>query len=241
MIKFFRKIRQKLLSENKLGKYLIYAIGEIFLVVIGILIALQLNNLNEERKEHNLELKTLSEIQKAFKGDLKDLKFNFNLHEQGLIACEKLISAFDQDLPYHDSINQYFAQFSNFSLLIRNTSAYETLKTRGVDIIRNDSLRSQIINMHDYHYHYILEGQNNDHLDMEENKRIYFEQMKDWKFFESAKPINYNAISQNRKFRNKLEYTIQVRKASCNIYRNAIVACKSVLKNIEIEIENLKR
>ncbi len=49
MIKFFRKIRQKMLTENKFSKYLIYAIGEIVLVVLGILIALQLNNLNEEK------------------------------------------------------------------------------------------------------------------------------------------------------------------------------------------------
>ncbi|MFD2823404.1 hypothetical protein ACFS5M_06960 [Lacinutrix iliipiscaria] len=55
MIKFFRKIRQKLLSENKFSKYLMYAIGEIILVVIGILIALQINNFNQERivKEQN--------------------------------------------------------------------------------------------------------------------------------------------------------------------------------------------
>lgn len=50
MIKFFRKIRQKLVSENKFSKYLLYAIGEIILVVIGILIALQINNWNEQRK-----------------------------------------------------------------------------------------------------------------------------------------------------------------------------------------------
>ncbi len=50
MFKFFRNIRKGLLKENKMGKYLAYAIGEIVLVVIGILIALQLNNLNEERK-----------------------------------------------------------------------------------------------------------------------------------------------------------------------------------------------
>ncbi|RNC87206.1 MAG: hypothetical protein ED556_07230 [Winogradskyella sp.] len=49
MIKFFRKIRQRLLSENKFSKYLIYAIGEIILVVIGILIALAVNNYNEEK------------------------------------------------------------------------------------------------------------------------------------------------------------------------------------------------
>jgi hypothetical protein len=50
MIKFFRKIRQKLLKENKYSKYLTYAIGEIILVVIGILIALSINNWNENRK-----------------------------------------------------------------------------------------------------------------------------------------------------------------------------------------------
>ena len=50
MIKFFRNIRQKLLQENRVSKYLIYALGEIVLVVIGILIALQINNWNENRK-----------------------------------------------------------------------------------------------------------------------------------------------------------------------------------------------
>ena len=54
MIKFFRKIRQKLLTENKLSKYLIYAIGEIILVVIGILIALSINNWNEDRNNRKL-------------------------------------------------------------------------------------------------------------------------------------------------------------------------------------------
>ena len=66
MIKFFRKIRQKLLSENKFSKYLIYAIGEIVLVVIGILIALQINNWNEGRKEFNKSKALLEE----FKRDL---------------------------------------------------------------------------------------------------------------------------------------------------------------------------
>ncbi len=51
MIKFFRKIRQKLVTESKFNKYLLYAIGEILLVVIGIFLAIQLNNLNQNRKE----------------------------------------------------------------------------------------------------------------------------------------------------------------------------------------------
>ena len=60
MIKFFRKIRQKLLTENKFSKYLIYAIGEIVLVVVGILIALQINNQNESRKEKELEIELIN-------------------------------------------------------------------------------------------------------------------------------------------------------------------------------------
>ena len=52
MIKIFRRIRQQLLTENKFNKYFIYAIGEIILVVIGILIALQLNIQKEDAKEH---------------------------------------------------------------------------------------------------------------------------------------------------------------------------------------------
>ena len=69
MIKFFRKIRQKLLSENKFSKYLLYAIGEIILVVLGILIALQLNNLNDERKTENLRQVYYKQLLQDFKND----------------------------------------------------------------------------------------------------------------------------------------------------------------------------
>jgi len=72
MIQFFRKIRQRLLTEGKLSKYLIYALGEIALVVIGILIALQINTWNEERKERRLESSYLANLR-------KELVFNIQL------------------------------------------------------------------------------------------------------------------------------------------------------------------
>jgi hypothetical protein len=78
MIKFFRKIRQKTLTENKFGKYLTYAIGEIILVVIGILIALSINNWNENRK-NSIEEKSI----------LENLLENLNLSK---IQSEQLIS-----------------------------------------------------------------------------------------------------------------------------------------------------
>lgn len=62
MIKFFRKIRQKLIEQNKVRGYLLYVIGEIILVVIGILIALQINNWNENRKSNKIEKEFLSNV-----------------------------------------------------------------------------------------------------------------------------------------------------------------------------------
>ncbi|MFC3879819.1 DUF6090 family protein [Algoriphagus namhaensis] len=74
MISFFRHIRQKLLSQNRVTRYLIYALGEILLVVIGILIALQVNNWNEDRKAKIQSLSYLEE----FKKDLVNDTINFN-------------------------------------------------------------------------------------------------------------------------------------------------------------------
>jgi hypothetical protein len=85
MIKFFRKIRQNLLIENKTGKYFKYAIGEIVLVVIGILIALQINNWNENRKDYAKSKNYLSEII----SDLKKDTINFN---DGIEVLNKLIA-----------------------------------------------------------------------------------------------------------------------------------------------------
>ncbi|WP_445384082.1 hypothetical protein ACT6NV_08640 [Robiginitalea sp. IMCC44478] len=57
MLRFFRQIRQRLLTDNKFSKYLLYAVGEILLVVIGILIAMKVDDWNEERKDHLNELR----------------------------------------------------------------------------------------------------------------------------------------------------------------------------------------
>lgn len=79
MIKFFRKIRQKLLSEGRFSKYLIYAAGEIALVMIGILLALGINNWNENRKNKESEKIILIQINKNLAID--SVQFDYYKHE----------------------------------------------------------------------------------------------------------------------------------------------------------------
>jgi len=71
MIKFFRQIRQNLIMENKTSKYFKYAIGEIFLVVIGILIALQINNWNEEQANKKIERNYMKNLLEDLQNDTK--------------------------------------------------------------------------------------------------------------------------------------------------------------------------
>ena len=110
MIKFFRHIRRSLIQENKMGKYFKYAIGEIILVVIGILIALQINNWNEERKERVQEQELLTQLQSEFKSNLEQLDQKTALRNQMISASLKLLHYVDHpEARDTDSIIKYLA------------------------------------------------------------------------------------------------------------------------------------
>ena len=95
MIKFFRHIRKSLLAQNKMGKYFKYALGEIVLVVIGILIALQINNWNEERKNNTKEQQILSQLKEEYTTNLFQL-------EQKIAHRKKIIKAASKVLEFID-------------------------------------------------------------------------------------------------------------------------------------------
>jgi len=80
MIKFFRNIRKTMIKENKVSKYLLYAIGEIVLVVIGILIALQINNNNEEKQRVKKEYEIMTNLAEDFKNNLASLQRSIDTH-----------------------------------------------------------------------------------------------------------------------------------------------------------------
>ncbi|MEM9000638.1 MAG: DUF6090 family protein [Bacteroidota bacterium] len=94
MISILRKLRQKLLSENKFSKYLLYAIGEIVLVVIGILIALQINTWNEGKKTKEEELKYLSLIKQEMLGNLQSLRIEKEVLADYFSGLEQILEAY---------------------------------------------------------------------------------------------------------------------------------------------------
>jgi hypothetical protein len=162
MIPFFRKIRKKMADDNKPMKYMRYAIGEIVLVVIGILIALQINNWNEDRKENNIENKILVEISNGLRQDLLDIRSNMSEHRAGLKACEYYFDLFTNKQVQADSINYYYTYLTRGYISIQNKSGYESLKSRGLELIKDDSLRNDIIKLYEQDYPFIMKLEEQD-------------------------------------------------------------------------------
>ena len=96
MIKFFRKIRYDLMEKNKTGKYLKYAIGEILLVIIGILIAVSINGWKEDRKLYNEEQSILKDLKQEMDLNLKSLEIVIAEHEKSLKAAEEIKELFQE-------------------------------------------------------------------------------------------------------------------------------------------------
>ena len=152
MIKFFRKIRQKLLSENKLSKYLIYAIGEIILVVIGILIALQVNNLNENNKLNKRENDLLKELHTEFIKNKEQFNFTITGHQNVVENCNQIISMFPISINKTDlNLLQKYGGYTFYRFTFNPSQGIinSIINTSSFNIIKNDTLRKNLIAWND--------------------------------------------------------------------------------------------
>lgn len=147
MLNFFRKIRQQLLDEGKMGKYLKYAIGEIILVVIGILIALQVNNWNENRQSNVFEREMLTQIHENLANDkmaLEKVQANF---ERAISSIDKILA--HGQAKYPDSLKYWLGDIIQFERFTSITNSYEALKSNGLDKISDNELRLLLSNYYD--------------------------------------------------------------------------------------------
>lgn len=150
MIKFFRKIRQQLLSKNQVSKYLVYAFGEIILVVIGILIALGINNLNQERINKNTEQIYLHGLEEEFKTSKLKLEELIQVN-QGNIDGAKSILKYIAD-PNNSPAEKEFSQllYQSFSSDIafnpNNSLLNEMINSGNLKILSNSDLRRLLTN-----------------------------------------------------------------------------------------------
>ncbi len=152
MIKFFRKIRQNLLSESKFNKYLLYAVGEIILVMVGILLALQVNNWNENRKAKEKEVKLLIELKDDLLETKNDLLTDIEKAQQILTTTNTVYKAIIEDqISDTNPFKLSTSYILETAILFPKLSAYEAIQSEGITIISNDNLRKKITNFYQLH------------------------------------------------------------------------------------------
>lgn len=142
MIKFFRRIRQNLLTENKFSKYLLYAIGEIILVVIGIVIALQIGDWNEHRKREDWKIIQIDALKTELINDLEALKSDIKYLEGQLkinISHSKRLSADDSTVDTLVKIVRYEFNPVLNGLVELNETTFNSLKSSAkIDLLGNE-------------------------------------------------------------------------------------------------------
>lgn len=249
MIKFFRHIRQRLLTENKFSKYLIYAFGEIILVVVGILIALSINNWNESKKEKALEIKVLLELKKSLENNYNEMvqdslrRMNWNK------SSDIIITVLHEKTDYSDSLNIHFHNArlpgTNLSLSI---AGYEGLKNVGYNIISSDFLRNSIVELFEISQKNLLEEM--EYFEsFQTNRQILADQLFSYELdkFDSNNPFSVPISPHNYKaLMDDMVYLAMVK--SVKVQRNIIGTIlirnlketQNVLSLINTELESMK-
>ena len=164
MITFLRKIRKALIGSGEAnepsfwaGKYLIYAFGEILLVMIGILLALQVNNWNEARKNAHKVTAVLNEIRQNTAANIEIMEGVIRAEQSVIASIDIVENHLSQNHPYHDSLDSHFL-FSFFLPGVEwQTSGFQTLQSLGVDLIESGPLRQVIVELYQSHHNVIME------------------------------------------------------------------------------------
>ena len=237
------------MEKNKTGKYFKYAIGEILLVVIGILIALQINNWNESRKATKQEVKILNELKNDLKTNLAEIKESYDRTVIRQNSAVLILDKLKSNIPVDDSLIKAFENIKGDVIFnIANTS-YKYIENQGINTLSNDSLRIRITEMFERHLKNIRfrENRNRAIVDNELIPLMYERFTSSLTIDENASfskenlnmPINIESLRNDPIFRNaiiRLQDWLLVR---LNWQKEALSTLEPLIVDIQTEIDRL--
>ena len=241
MMTFFRKIRKTILGSGLTGRYMLYATGEIFLVMIGILLALQVNNWNEERKARQKEKEILGQLAYNIQANIDVLTRGIQIDENFGKSYYAVMKILEYQLPWHDTIGAHMENAMVSRVPTLSFAAYESLKNEGFEIIQSLELRESIINLYENYnsstttitrvVHTELKPRSSDYI-MSHFVRTLAERGT------ILIPNDYQAVLKDQEFVNIISYIHGMRTTFFNrIMTRALERSEAVLDLIEKELE----
>ncbi len=184
--------------ENKTGKYLKYAIGEIILVVIGILIALQINNWNEAHKDRKLEKEILMDLKLTLESNVIILGGRIRYFNRAQNSSKIILDLIEAKRTDHDSLGYHFSRGTNGygGADVISYVGYETLRNNGFNLITNKSLKDEIIKLFESTYRTLISF---DQTFVNDNSR--YKEVLSTLFYQddyfSLKPFDFNSVLES--------------------------------------------
>jgi hypothetical protein len=243
MIKLFRNIRKKLLQEGKATGYIKYAVGEIVLVVIGILIALQLNNWNAQHQAEKEELRLLQEMRHNLASDLEDCMWNINKQEELWRSNTAVLNHLEEQSTFHDSLRSHYGNLIYSTTQKRNMSTYDHLKAKGIDLVQNDSLRRNITAVYSERYYYYIEKvelEYDNPYQLQEvvpqlNAKIVLDASS-----KTGYPINLESLREDDAFKGTLRMNASIRQNMIRRYGRLSEDLEGLIAHIDQELKDRK-
>ena len=248
MLRFFRHIRQRLFLEGKMSRYFGYAMGEIVLIVVGILIALQVSDWNEARKLKQVEIHKLIEISTALDESAANLKTVIEEEQRWLGYSETLLDHMENRKPYHEGLDICFGTYYWPSVVQLSRSSFDQLKSTGLEIISNESIRKNITYIFDTRFE-LIKSENEEwdaqllvsaimptHIQLFQK---YFPEGFHPTGDEYAKPLDYEELLENEVFKNILGEIMSVRKYNIEYNQQIHGEVNLLIHDINLEVEAL--
>ena len=241
MIKFFRQLRQRMIKDNRVSKYLLYALGEIMLVVIGIFLALQLNNWNEGRKQGLVEEKMLIELRSNLAQTLASFEAD-TLRSTALLAQLEAIQRFlTNDEDYHSGLDTAFGQMIYWPSPYPIMTGYKNLESKGIDLISNETLRTTIAGLYEYHLPLLTQDYDRYEWQLSQSLVIPVYNQHIGRLPGKpglAAPNVIDDLKNSNDFSNLIGLLITTRKSGIGMYRRAMTKIQKTMQEIDLELES---
>jgi len=169
MLKFFRHMRKDLMEKNKTGKYFKYAIGEIILVMIGILLALQVNNWNEHKNNINQANKHLATIKLNLEDDIKQAQDLITTTEKNIEYSEVFLDQFKTIKPIDNNIQMYIVALMLVHEIEVNTNGFEALTNSDGMTYVNENIQVELLN----YYRHIEQLKSREEISSQDIETMY--------------------------------------------------------------------
>ncbi len=241
MIKLFRKIRYNLIKKGQTGKYFKYAIGEIILVVIGILIALSINNWNEDRKQKLAINQGLLEVRNNMVNDSMAISKSINLINEELAVQKEIIKDIEKGILLDSTYNQKLGKCMTVGYTPITQNGYKALQTVGLENIDNKNLENQLIKFYENLKKNFENEAEDDRVDLIEVWLPYVRKnFKDYDYRNYAIPKNYKNLSSDSEFFVMLKINKNNREATLLQITNLQKVLKELVLKIDerLELEN---